>query len=369
MKTSILIPVRNEAANLPALFRALAAVRKKSPHVEIIFIDNASTDGSRALLAGFPGARVADENAVGFAQPLNRGLAEAHGENILFLDADALPEPGWVAEMEKALAAADVVVGETDSLLPKKATAYGRAATAIFRGHSRRAAHAEGHALPWGPTCNLAVKRRVFDSVDGFSPQAAGAMDIDWCWRAVLAGFAIAFAPKAKVKHLRRNDRESLLKQFDRYGLAEAWLHRTYSFLVEGEGTSDPLLTGAAAFARLRAVAAREKNKALAEAILECAAAFASGVRFGYERFHAVCELKRGLPRTAVAWESGVDETTVFVPHQGVTQFSGKLRKAWVALREGASDETLAGIFTKFLRVPAKHALHEAQEFRKALTP
>lgn len=360
-KVSILIPVFNEEKNLPALFSALRAQKE----AEIIFVDNASTDGSAALLkkfaAGRKGTKWLREKEHGFAPPLNRALREAKGEFLLFLDADARPARDWTQQMLLALAEADIAVGETKSAISGKITAYGRTSLLLFKDHSHRAAHAHGHALPWGPTCNLGVRAAFARKVGPFSPAAGGAFDIDWCWRAVLLGGRITFAPRAKVTHLRRNEREALLRQFDRYGLGEAWLHRTYSFLLDPEDrASDPLRASLDAFRR---ILERDKHSP------EVAAAFASGVRAGYERPYQPCPQKRALPKAAVAWPSCQNEITVFVPGKGITQFSGKMLEAWRAHQETKEERGLALRFQKLFDISAEEAAHEAHEFRKALRP
>lgn len=366
---SVLIPVLNEAQNLPALFRGLQPVLK-AEKTEIIFIDNGSEDNSLSLLTDFcrqSGARLLVEAQRGFAQPLNRGLAEAKGELLLFLDADAIPSAGWLKAMREALATADLVVGETESKISGKATAYGKVSLALFKGHSRNTATAHGYALPWGPTCNLGAKRAVFDHVDLFSPEAGGAFDIDWCWRALLGGFTIAFAPKAKITHFRRNDRTSLLAQFDRYGRSEAWLQRTYAFLNGEAENEDSLIASVDAFNRLRARGQGLKGKAEQTALAEACIAFASGVRAGYVGFFRPCNLPRKRPSQAVAWKNQTGGVTVFIPGKGVTEFAGKGLQAWEAVRAGATDAELAKLMTKLFKVPPKYALGEAREFRKAL--
>jgi hypothetical protein len=258
-------------------------------------------------------------------------------------------------------------VGETVSRLRGKATPYGKVSLALFQDHSRHAATAHGYALPWGPTCNLGVKRTVFDHVDLFSPEAGGAFDIDFCWRAQLGGFRLDFAPKAKVTHLRRNERAGLLAQFDRYGRSEAWLHRTYAFLNGEAETEDSLGASIEAFQRLQARARGLKGKAEQAALMEVSVAFASGVRAGYVGFFRPCPLPRKRPGRPLAWKNQAGGVTVFVAGKGVTEFAGKGLQAWEAVQAGASDEELAWLMTKLFRVPPKHALAEAQEFRKAL--
>lgn len=373
MKISVLIPVLNEAARLPALFRALPPALR-GVDAELLFIDNGSTDNSRALVQAFskkfPAARLLEEPAQGFPEPLNRGLVEAKGECALFLDADALPAAGWAKAMVKALGSADIAVGETLSILPPKPTAYGKLAGALFRDHSRRAASAVGHALPWGPACNLGVHVSWFAKVGPFSSAATSAFDIDWCWRAVLAGARISYCPQAKIKHWRRNDRMALLSQFDRYGRGEAWLHRTYSFLLGEEAAfEDPLSSGVDAFLRLRHRSRAAALKSLGGALDEVATAFASGVRLGYELPHRPCALPRPVPSRAVGWPSGKGETTVFVPGKGVTTLAGEGAKIWEAWQGGAEPAELERLFARLHRCSIEEAHHGIHEFLEALSP
>lgn len=372
MKTSILIPVYNEATQIPALLKALGAMMIKSKGLEILFVDNHSTDGSRDLLeaANIPGARVLHEKRRGFAEPLNKALSEAAGDILLFLDADALPEPGWASSMQTALAEHDLVVGNTTTLAQGKPTPYGRLAAKLFHRHSERTAHARGHALPWGPTCNLGTRRSLVEKVGPFSPEATSAFDIDWCWRALLKGAKISYCPAAKVKHQRRNERRALLEQFERYGLGEAWLHRTYSFLLSPEDQSpDPLLSAVDAFTRLRHHSEAAKLKPLAASLDEVATAFACGVRLGYERAHRDCPLERTAPSAAIRWKNDTKSISVFVPGKGVTNLGGKQLRLWEAIQAGDDEATLVKLFRKLFKsseIEAKHVIHD---FRKSLEP
>ena len=376
MKTSVLIPVHNEALQLPSLFRALRALAKKSPGLELLFIDNASTDGSAEMITAenLPGARLLKESRKGFAEPLNKGLAESSGELVLFLDADAVPAPDWASAMQKALASADLVVGETTTLAPKdykaKPTLYGRLAAKLFEGHSERTAHARGHALPWGPTCNLGVRRSLIEKVGPFSPEATSAFDIDWCWRGLLKGGRIAYSKAAKVKHKRRQGRRELLEQFERYGLGEAWLHRTYAFLLQDEDRQpDPLLSAVDAFSRLRHHSEASKLKAFAPVLDEVATAFASGVRLGYERPHRECPLERTAPAAAIAWHDGPKSVTLFVPGKGVTTLGGKQLELWKAIQDGQSEEALVKLFRRLFKASEEEAEHVLHDFRRNLEP
>jgi hypothetical protein len=299
------------------------------------------------------------------SEALNEAVGAASGDFLVFLAAD--PAPRWLREMEKAAATADLVVGETHSFLSGKATPYGKLALRLFRGHSKRTAMAKGHALPWGPFYNLGVHRAWFERTGPFSPEAAGAFDIDWCWRAVLAGARIAFAPKAVAKKERANERDALLREFDAYGQGEAWLHRSFPFLDESK--PDPLYAGVNAFRRLCFFSEAAKVKSLQEPLSEVAAAFGSGLRLRYERPHNPSAIERTAPTKAVGWWSGKSEQTVYVPGKGLATLKGKPLAVWLAWQAGASERELVALFRRLFKASEEEARHGLEEFMASLSP
>lgn len=83
---SAIIPSYNNAAYLPA---AVASIRSQSVRVaEIIVVDDGSADNTAEVVAGLDGVRYIHQDNQGPAAARNRGLAEACGEWIAFLDAD-----------------------------------------------------------------------------------------------------------------------------------------------------------------------------------------------------------------------------------------------------------------------------------------
>ena len=82
---SVVIPTKNEEANIATCIRAFDAVRAR---VEIVVVDNFSTDRTREIAAAL-GARVFTQGPERCAQR-NRGWREATGAVILFVDADMI---------------------------------------------------------------------------------------------------------------------------------------------------------------------------------------------------------------------------------------------------------------------------------------
>lgn len=371
MKKTVIISVWNDEARLPALLKSLAPLLKKDAP-EVLLIDSASRDGSLALLKAFAAkhksVRVLREEKPGYAHALNHGLTHASGELLFFLDGETLPSADWFPALNQALAYNDLAVGLTESDLPKGADPHAKVMAALFKGRSARSASAEGFAFPWGPMCNFGARREWFRRVGAFSPVALSAYDMDWCWRAVLAGAVLTYAPKAKAKKLRPAGREAVLNHFDAYGEGEAWIQQTYGFLLGGEVNPDPLLTANDAYLRLRHAPAAQAA-GLRDALEEVAVAFSGGIRVGYDRGAAVCELKRTAPKTAIGWESGKKELTVFVAGKGVTTLPATAAQVFRAWRGGAGADELEALFKKVFRVSTHEAQHGIEELMEALTP
>jgi glycosyltransferase involved in cell wall biosynthesis len=98
---SVVTPPRNAAATLPCVLESLAA--QKPAHAEVVVVDDGSEDGP-AELAAERSARVVstrDGRSAGGAR--NEGRAAATGEVVVFLDADAVPTPGWGAGVARSL--------------------------------------------------------------------------------------------------------------------------------------------------------------------------------------------------------------------------------------------------------------------------
>ena len=115
MEVSLIIPVYNAEATLPAL---LASVRNQQFHdFEVIFVEDAGKDGSLALLEAFCAESglacelIRQPENQGAAAARNRALDIAEGEYLAFADADDLLEPTMLSH---AVAAAQTADGPAD---------------------------------------------------------------------------------------------------------------------------------------------------------------------------------------------------------------------------------------------------------------
>jgi GT2 family glycosyltransferase len=127
-RATVVVCTRDRGAAIEPTLAALAA--HEAPFdFEALVVDNGSTDGTLELARSWvlrrpERFRLAVEPVVGLSAARNRGIRLARGAWIAFLDDDAVPEPGWLAAYDRALAEPGVlsaggpVVPEYDAPLP-----------------------------------------------------------------------------------------------------------------------------------------------------------------------------------------------------------------------------------------------------------
>ncbi|MGH2354318.1 MAG: glycosyltransferase family 2 protein, partial [Chloroflexota bacterium] len=200
--------------SLPAV---LAQELPDGQQFELLVVDNASTDGSRAHLADLAArdgrVRVLlNDHNEGFAAPNNRAFRDARGTFVATLNNDTLPEPGWLAALLR-VAQADERVGSVASRMvfdhaPETINSAGisidRAGIAWDRLVGRPVAESETQPVEvFGASAGAALYRRsMLEELGGFDARFFIYLeDVDLAWRARLAGWRAVYAPDAVVRH------------------------------------------------------------------------------------------------------------------------------------------------------------------------
>lgn len=246
---SVVIPARNEARSIASVIHAVQASRPAGLGVEIIVVDDGSTDDTVGV-ARAAGARTLElgPNSDGGnpARARNRGAAIAQGDPIVFLDADCTPAAGWLARLLAAHEAGRQVVGGSLDL-PRHLPASARCDyyCGWYHVHSARRAG----VVPNHPPGNLSVRRQLFADSVGFTeqhPVAYAHEELAWQAEVQRLGVEIFFEPKAVVYHRNRPGVGNLLRRNYRWGYSAieskastgaarmAWLYRHPGFLIAG---------------------------------------------------------------------------------------------------------------------------------------
>jgi glycosyltransferase involved in cell wall biosynthesis len=216
------------------LRRALASLAAQiPPPAEILVIDNAPADGrTRAVALAaegvIAGVRYLVEPVPGLDFARNRALAAASQEVVVFLDDDAVAEPGWAAALLAPFA--DPAVGAvTGRVEPLETATDGQRLVEANGGYSRgdetirlprdavrplhgRRAPRIAWAVSVGSGCSLAVRRRLLLGLGGFDEALdlgaalPGGGDHDALWRVLEAGADVVYEPAARARHEHRRD-------------------------------------------------------------------------------------------------------------------------------------------------------------------
>jgi glycosyltransferase involved in cell wall biosynthesis len=108
MTVSIVIPAYNEEKYIGDCLQSCVD-HKPENLLEIIVVDNASTDATAAVAARYPYVRVVREEKKGTNAARHRGFLEARGDILVYLDADSRAGAGHFERMLAALSKPDVV--------------------------------------------------------------------------------------------------------------------------------------------------------------------------------------------------------------------------------------------------------------------
>ncbi len=177
VSVSVIIPARNEEAAIGDCLDALLAQDYPKGLIELIVVDDHSSDNT-ARLAASKGATVVDLSALDGSEPvfsfkkkaIGAGIARARGELIVCTDADCTAGTRWIASLaagfrqsKNTMMAGPVRISENGSALAvfqvlDFISLQGITGAAVYKA-----------LYPMANGANLAYSRNAFDEVGGFS--------------------------------------------------------------------------------------------------------------------------------------------------------------------------------------------------------
>jgi GT2 family glycosyltransferase len=192
----------------------------------VVVVDNASTDGSAAMVREqFPWVALhANEHNPGYGAALNQAVASCDAPYVLLLNSDTLLAPDTVARLTSYLdahpraAIAGPRLANPDGtlqascyhfptplqLLLEESTIGRRArhVPLLRERYLRTWSHRAARPVPWVLGAALAIRRAAFDAVGGFDEGYVMYFEeVDLCYRLAAAGWQVHFAPVTTVVH------------------------------------------------------------------------------------------------------------------------------------------------------------------------
>jgi GT2 family glycosyltransferase len=187
------------------------------PNLELVIVDNASSDGTGAWLAEYARAHestrvVLNDDNRGFAAGTNQGVREARGEILCLLNNDTVVTAGWLSALVQALRSDHKLgmVGPVTNAAGNEAKVRARYAT-LAELPAWAAAYTRSHEgasmeLPMLALFCAALRREVWERVGELDEQFEIGMfeDDDYCRRIRAAGFELRCLKYAFVHHWQR---------------------------------------------------------------------------------------------------------------------------------------------------------------------
>ena len=218
---SVIVCAYNAGETIDDCLAALGRV--DYPDVEVIVVDDGSTDDTAARVRTYPWVRLVQTRQEGLSAARNVGLRAAQGEILAYVDADVRVESSWLTYLVQPFVWSDAVAAGGPNVVP--------ADDPWFAQCVARSPGAPSHVLlddriaEHVPGCNFAVRRSALAAIEGFDRIFVRAGDdVDVCWRLQEGGGRIAFSPSALVWHHHRGSLRAFWRQQVGYGEGEAWL-------------------------------------------------------------------------------------------------------------------------------------------------
>lgn len=205
MDITVVIPAFNEEDTIKNSIRAIDR-QTFDGEVALLVVDNGSADNTREVAESM-GATVVSEPEAGSYVARNTGIEHAEDGYVAFTDADAEPDPDWIANGIAALeSGADAVSGPirvelkpTDGTIAKFDEVLGFSKETL-------------------KTANLVTRKEVFDEIGTFDEDLISGGDVEWGNRVENSDFTYRYDESVVVSHEPRQTLRGLLGKNIRTG-------------------------------------------------------------------------------------------------------------------------------------------------------
>jgi cellulose synthase/poly-beta-1,6-N-acetylglucosamine synthase-like glycosyltransferase len=225
-RITVAVCVRNGAKTLDACLHSLAGLEYPAERLEILVVDNASTDETLEIASRYP-AKVITESRVGRGFARETAWRSATGKLIAFTDADCVADSKWLLDLIPVFS--DPGVGVAGGRI----ITMGEDAIAKFYEMRRIVSNEEFSGdYPFSPpflaTANAIFRRDALVACGGFDPDITVGEDADICWRIGRLGYRIRYVPAGIIYHHHRESLSGLFRQSIEYGFHGIFLAQKY---------------------------------------------------------------------------------------------------------------------------------------------
>jgi cellulose synthase/poly-beta-1,6-N-acetylglucosamine synthase-like glycosyltransferase/peptidoglycan/xylan/chitin deacetylase (PgdA/CDA1 family) len=227
---SVVVPAYNEELGIGPAVRSLLA--SDYPELEVVVVDDGSTDGTAAAVAGMnlPGVRLITQENSGKPGALNTGIAAARHDVLVLVDGDTVFEPDAMRALVAPLADARVGAVSGNTKVGNRRGLLGRwqHIEYVIGFNLDRRMFDVLQCMPTVPGAIGAFRRDVLEAIGGVSDDTL-AEDTDLTMAVCRGGWRVVYAPEARAWTEAPATLGQLWRQRYRwcYGTMQAmWKHR-----------------------------------------------------------------------------------------------------------------------------------------------
>jgi mycofactocin system glycosyltransferase len=227
---SIIIPVRNRPQEIRACLSSLAKLNYPSGKIEIIVVDDCSSDSTPDVVREFPVTLLAMKKHRQASFCRNIAARHAKNEIIAFIDSDCEADPDWLLDLtpafrEKSIAA---VGGMIDSFYTiNQLDQYEKVQSSLMISSWYKRSSELDHFF-YVPSCNFLIRRDCFKELGGFKNDLHVGEDVDLCWRIQNSGLQVDYRPVGTIFHKHRNRLQAFCRRRFDYGTSEPQLQKLH---------------------------------------------------------------------------------------------------------------------------------------------
>lgn len=199
---SFIIPVFNGESTIKQCLKSIETINYPKNKIEIIVVDNNSTDSTVQILNQFKIILV-KEIKQGRSYARNKGASIAQGELLAFIDSDCVLDKNWAKELiqsfqfpfigaaQGAIVPSGVTKNSLDQFRYRRVRNYTKGSFIVLDILASN--------FPAINSAAFMIRKKVFDQINGFDPQMLRHEDADIAKRVFIQGFGLASEIKAKA--------------------------------------------------------------------------------------------------------------------------------------------------------------------------
>lgn len=164
----------------------------------------------------------------------NLGVENCRGEILAFIDDDTKPLEGWLEAALQHFNADKIAAVGGPSITPSSDSFWAQVSGAVYEtwmlsgSESYRYRQQGARDVDDFPSCNLLVRKSVFQKIGGFGTDFWPGEDTELCLKIIKEGHRIRYEPGAMIEHHRRPSIKKHLVQLGNYALHRGYFVKRY---------------------------------------------------------------------------------------------------------------------------------------------